>query len=448
MDKTLADALLQRDSLMLERDALEDAYSAATRALEKALQAKTAAAATLANATALSRSAPPDAKAGAEAALAAEKAAADKTVEEHKVAEAVEKAAKEKREAKQKDYAEAIKAHGVAAGAVSSALTLDRNAQNYTRVLAESTAEQKARKSELEKAAASVKTLETDLAAAAERASGTRPPAAESLVFSADGAVLFTRHAGGVIRAWGGKTGRPLLHWDTQPRWELVRSIGDATKVGSPLANRVNALAFSPDGRWIATGAGEPSRSGQIKLWAVDSGDLVREFPKPHKDAVLSLDFSSDGKWLASGSADRAVRVWETQTGKMFRNLEAHSNQVLSVSLRGDGRRIASASADNSVKTWDLQRSDVVATFATFGKEVNFVRYLGRGDELFATSGAPAVKVLKDAGGEARAKTDGFNRFVTAGAASLDGALQLVGDAAGVARLLDREGRVLVEWQR
>jgi WD40 repeat protein len=448
MDKTFADTLQQRESLMLERDTLEDAYTAASRALEMALVAKTAAAANLANASALNQSAAPDAKANAETALAAAKAAADKTVEEHKTAETAEKAAKEKREAKQKEYSEAIKAHGVAAGAVSSALTLDRNAQNYARVLAESTGEQKARKAGLEKAAASVKALETDLASAAEKAAGALPPAAESLVFSADGSVLFTRHAGGAIKAWGGKSGRPLLHWDTQPRWDLVRSIGDATKVDSPLANRVNALTFSPDGRWLATGAGEPSRSGQIKLWAVDSGALVREFPKPHKDAVLSLDFSSDGKWLASGSADRAVRVWETRTGKMFRNLEAHSNQVLSVSLRNDGRRIASASADNSVKTWDLQRSDVVATFATFTKEVNFVRYLGRSDELVATSGAPAVKILKDAGGETRAKTEGFTRFVTAGAASPDGALQLVGDAAGVARLLDREGKLLFEWQR
>jgi WD40 repeat protein len=226
----------------------------------------------------------------------------------------------------------------------------------------------------------------------------------------------------------------------------LVRSIGDAAKADSPLANRVNALAFSPDGRRLATGAGEPSRSGQIKIWAVETGALVHEFVKPHKDSVLSLDFSSDGKRLASGSADRAVRVWDTGTGKMFRNLEAHSNQVLSVSLRKDGRRLASASADNSVKTWDLERSDVVATFATFAKEVNFVGYLGGSDELLATSGTPAVKILKDAGGEARAKTEGFAKFVTAGAASRDGAVQLVGDAGGVARLLDRDGKVLMEW--
>ena len=446
LDKTLADTLQQKERLMLERDALEDAHAEATRALEKAAEAKTSSAARLATATALVQKAAPEAKAAAETAVAEAKAAADKSAKAHKTAEAAEKAAKEKREAKQKEYAEAIKAHGVAAGAVSSALTQDRNAQNYAQVLAQSNTEQAALKTALEKAAAELKALEAGLAAASENIANARLPAAESVVFSPEGTVVFTRHAGGVVKAWSAKTGKPLLHCDMHPRWELVRSIGDAKTVDSPLANRVNALAFSPDGRWLATGAGEPSRSGQIKIWATDTGALVRELVKPHKDAVLSLDFSRDGKWLASGSSDRAVRLWETDTGKMFRNLEAHSNHVLSVSLRGDGRRIASASADNSVKTWDIRLSDVVATFATFTKEVNCVRYLGRSDELFATSGAPAVKILKDAGGETRSKTEGFTRFVTAGAASPDGALQLVGDAAGVARLLDREGKVLAEW--
>ena len=448
LEKTLADTLQQKDRLMLERDALEETFATASRALEQADQAKSAAASGLSSATALLQKAGPDAKAEAEASVAGARTVSEKALEHHKAADTAAKEVKEKREAKQKEYTEAIKAHGVAAGAFSSAVTLERNAKNYAEVLTQSTAEQAVQKGSLEKARAALKAVEAELAAAAEKVANARLAGVEGVGFSADGAVLFTAHAGGVLKAWSGRSGRPLVHPDTQPRWELVRTLGDAAKVETPLANRVNAVAFSPDGRWLATGAGEPSRSGQIKLWATDSGALVREFAKPHKDTVLALDFSRDGRWLVSGSSDRAVRVWDTQTGKLYRNLEAHSNQVLAVSLRNDGRRLASASADNSVKTWDIQRSDVVATFATFTKEVSFLRYLGKGDELVAASGTPAVKILKDGGGETRAKTEGFKRFITAGAASKDGAVQWLGDSEGVVRLLDRDGKILGEWPR
>ena len=448
LEKTLSETLQQKERLMLERDAVEESFAAATRALAQAEEARTAAASSLSGAAALLQKAGADTKAQAEAKVAGARAVSEKAVEQHKTADTTMKDAKEKREAKQKEYTEAIKAHGVAAGAVSSATTLERNAKNYAEVLAQSTAERTAQQALAERAKAALQAVEAALAVASEKVLNACLPAVETVAFSPDGAVVFTAHAGGVVRAWSGRSGRPLLSPDTQPRWELARTIGDSTKVETPLANRVNALAFSPDGRWLATAAGEPSRSGQIKIWATDSGALVREFMKPHKDTVLALDFSGDGKWLASGSSDRAVRVWETQTGKMHRNLEAHSSQVLAVSLRSDGRRVASASADNSVKTWDIQRSDVVATFASFTKEVSFLRYLGRGDELVAASGAPAVKILKDAGGETRAKTEGFKRFITAGAASKDGASHLVGDAEGVVRLLDREGKISAEWAR
>jgi WD40 repeat protein len=228
--------------------------------------------------------------------------------------------------------------------------------------------------------------------------------------------------------------------------WEFERQIGDAHRSDSQLTHRVNALAFSPDGKLLATGAGDPSRSGELKLWDPASGTLVCEIPKAHKDAVLSLDFSRDGKLLASGAADRAVRLWEIPSGKLFRNLEAHASHVLSVSLRDDSRRVLSAGADNAVKSWDILRSDVVATFSSFSKEVGFARYLGRGDEFLAASAAPVLRVLRDSGGEVRSTTEGLPKFITATALSADGKLQFIGDASGTVRVLNPEGKVIVAW--
>ena len=59
----------------------------------------------------------------------------------------------------------------------------------------------------------------------------------------------------------------------------------------SPFVDRVNALRFSPDGKTLAAGGGEPTRSGDISLWDVASGKLINEWKERHSDAVVSFDF-------------------------------------------------------------------------------------------------------------------------------------------------------------
>jgi WD40 repeat protein len=75
-------------------------------------------------------------------------------------------------------------------------------------------------------------------------------------------------------------------------------------------ADVFNSVAFSPDGRWLASGSADYT----VKLWDAFSGELVRSL-EGHQSSVLSVAFSPDGRWLASGSNDNTVKLWEVETG-------------------------------------------------------------------------------------------------------------------------------------
>ena len=69
---------------------------------------------------------------------------------------------------------------------------------------------------------------------------------------------------------------------------------------------RFASAAFSPDGRYLLAG----ERRGLVRLFNVESGEEVKVF-KGHEQAVQAVAFSTDGKFAATGSADTTVRLWE-----------------------------------------------------------------------------------------------------------------------------------------
>jgi hypothetical protein len=248
----------------------------------------------------------------------------------------------------------------------------------------------------------------------------------ESMAFSPDGRYVASG-AFQEVKLWDAKTGALL---QTVPGF----------------VDRVVTLDFSPDGKLLATGGGAPTEEGEIKILEVPGGKVVTDIKGGHSDTVFGVAFSPDGTKLATCGADKFVKVFEVPGGKFLKSFEGHTHHVLDVGWKSDGKLLASAGADNTIKIWDYEKGEQKQTVANaHAKQVTRLVFVGK-TGLFATcSGDQIVKEWNvDNGGNVRTFT-GSPDFLYALGVSPDGAVLAAGGEDGVVRLYNGNSGALVK---
>ena len=221
--------------------------------------------------------------------------------------------------------------------------------------------------------------------------------------------------------------------------WQLTHTIQ-----GQGLADRVNALDFSEDGALLAIGGGDPSRSGNIKIWDLESMKFTHDFKDIHSDVVFALQFSPRGNLIASAGADRFARVLDLGTERPVYSLEGHTHYVMDVSWQADGRVLVSAGADGMAKVWDATTGERKKNIEGFKKEVTGVGFIGGNAEVLASSGDSTIAVF-GLDGKKRRTMAGSRDFVLAESVSGDGRLVAAGGQKGQLRIWDlATGKILV----
>ena len=192
-------------------------------------------------------------------------------------------------------------------------------------------------------------------------------------------------------------------------RAELVLQTGHAMGV--------DAMAFSPDGNWLASG----SVDNTVKLWEVSTGREVRTLAG-HTRGVKNVAFSRDGRLLASGALDKSVRLWDVATGREVRRFDC-GGSVSSLALSDDSRLIAAGNTEKTIKLWNTASGDEVHTLDGHLGVITALAFSLDSSQLASGSADSTIKVWQVADGRSLQTLKGHTGRVRAVTFSADGQL-------------------------
>ncbi|MFF1410502.1 helix-turn-helix domain-containing protein [Streptomyces sp. NPDC058289] len=218
----------------------------------------------------------------------------------------------------------------------------------------------------------------------------------------------------------------------------LLRRVADRSTVAAFTApGRVRTVAFSPDGRTLAAG----STDGPVRLWPLGSGGGSVAVLPPSTAGARAVAFSPDGGTLAVAAVDGTIQLRDTAGEQRERAvLTGHTARVNTLAYAPDGRSLVSAGADGTVRLWDTRRAEPAAVLEGHTGEVLGAAFAPDGRTV-ATGGVDRTVRLWDVDGRRAAATlAGHSDDVNSVAYTPDGTTVISGGGDGTTRLWDVRG--------
>lgn len=281
-----------------------------------------------------------------------------------------------------------------------------------------------------------------------------------AVAWEPDGTRIASSGGDGTVRIWDAETGESLLTYRGHTQWFnkanlqatiytiawdpeglRIASAGYGKDVyvwnaatgqtltlyqgHSGLVPYVFAIAWSPDGKQIASTCSSIGLDKTVHLWDAATGQSLNRYDVPSgwmpNFSVLSVAWSSDGTRIAAICGDKAIRVWDTETGNITSTYRFRSQSASHIAWSPNGRYLASAHTDHKVQIWDTFVGTNIRVYHEHTDSVRYVAWSPDGTSLATASNDRTVHIWEALTGKQIYIYRGHSDLATSVAWSPDG---------------------------